>query len=374
VKVVVNTRLLQKDKLEGIGWFSYQTLKRLTESNPQVHFIFLFDRGFDASFIFSDNITPLIVGPQARHPLLYYMWLQFSVRPLLRKLKPDVFLSPDGMLVLRATCRQVAVIHDINFLHFPEHNKWLTAKYYNYFFPRFAALATRIATVSEFSRREIVSYYGIPEEKIDVVGNGVNPFFRVLSQEEKTAVKVRYSSGKDYFIFVGSLHPRKNVTSLIKAFIKFRSTHAGRLKLVIAGPAFWGNSELSALIAASGLKEDIIITGRLDNESLALLLGAARALTFVPYYEGFGIPVIEAMAAGVPVITSSCSSLPEIAGDAALLVAPDDVAAISAAMTQILDPRTSERLIQAGFIQQRNYSWDKSALLLWQCILQAIKI
>src|SRR5258706_13058350 len=115
-----------------MGWFSYQTLKRLTRQNPDVHFVFLFDRKFDKEFIFSDNITPLILSPPARHPLLYYAWFQFSVKGILDKMKPDLFLSPDGFLSLGANCRQLPVIHDLNFLHYPRDSKWLTSKYYNY--------------------------------------------------------------------------------------------------------------------------------------------------------------------------------------------------------------------------------------------------
>src|SRR5436305_15134301 len=109
MRVAVNTRLLLKERLEGIGWFTFQSLQRITRAHPEVEFIFIFDRPFDPSFIFSSNVTPVVAGPRARHPFLYYAWLQFSVKPLLAKLKPDVFLSPDGFLVLGARCPQVAV-------------------------------------------------------------------------------------------------------------------------------------------------------------------------------------------------------------------------------------------------------------------------
>lgn len=111
MKIAVNTRLLLANRLEGIGWFSFQTLKRITKDHPDVHFIYLFDRDFDESFITSNNITPLIIGPQARHPFLYYAWFQWSVKQTLNRLKPDLFLSPDGFLSLGAKTRQLPVIH-----------------------------------------------------------------------------------------------------------------------------------------------------------------------------------------------------------------------------------------------------------------------
>src|ERR1044071_4363039 len=104
MQIAVNTRLLLQNRLEGIGWFSYQTLKNITRKNPDVHFVFLFDRDFDEEFIFCDNITPLILSPKARHPLLYYAWFQFSVKNVLRKMGPDLFFSPDGFLCLGAQC------------------------------------------------------------------------------------------------------------------------------------------------------------------------------------------------------------------------------------------------------------------------------
>ena len=136
--IAVNTRLLIKNKLDGIGRFTHETLKRITTEHKEHHFVFLFDRDFDEEFIFSDNITPLILGPQARHPVLFYIWFEMSVGNVLNKLKPDLFLSPDGYLSLRARCKSLPVIHDINFAHYPQDLPYSVRKYYNHFFPKFA--------------------------------------------------------------------------------------------------------------------------------------------------------------------------------------------------------------------------------------------
>ncbi|MBL7933593.1 MAG: glycosyltransferase family 4 protein, partial [Bacteroidia bacterium] len=335
MQIVVNTRLLLENRLDGIGWFSYQTLKRITRQNPEVHFVFLFDRPYSENFIFSDNITPVILGPKARHPFLYYAWFQFSVKNLLNRMKPDLFLSPDGFLSLGANCRQLPVIHDINFLHYPKDSKWLTSKYYNHFFPRFAKEATRIATVSEFSKSEISMQYGISENKIDVVYNGIHSFFKPLDEADKDTARRRFSYSKRYFASVGSLHPRKNAVRLIEAFAQFKKESGSDYKLLFAGPGFWGLSEINHAVESSGVKDDIVFTGRLKDEELAMVLAAAEALTFVPYYEGFGIPLVEAMAVDIPIITSNVSSLPEIAGNAALTVNPFDVQEIKNAMLKL---------------------------------------
>lgn len=373
MQIIVNTRLLIENRLDGIGWFSYQTLKRITRQNPDVHFVFLFDRPCSETFIFSDNITPVILGPKARHPFLYYAWFQFSVKNLLNKMRPDLFLSPDGFLSLGAHCKQLPVIHDINFLHYPQDSKWLTARYYNHFFPKFAQHASRVATVSEFSKSELVTHYRIPSDKIDVVYNGIHDFFRPLTDIEKTQTRERFSQGKNYFVSVGSLHPRKNVARLIEAFGLFKKESRSDLKLILAGPGFWGLAEIHKAVENSGASQDIVFTGRLMDEDLTLVLGAAEALTFVPYYEGFGIPLVEAMAAEVPIITSNLSSLPEIAGEAALQVNPFEVNEIKNAMLAVHQNNALKRsLIEKGKFQREKFSWDKSAEQLWSCILKTV--
>lgn len=373
MQIVVNTRILLKDKLEGMGWFAYQTLKHITTKNPDVHFVFLFDRNFNEDFLFSDNITPLVVSPQARHPFLYYAWFQHSVKGLLNKMQPDLFLSPDGFLSLGAKCKQLPVIHDINFLHHPQDSKWLTAKYYNYYFPQFAKEAARIATVSEYSKQDIINNYGISAQKIDVVYNGINSFFKPLTNTQKEQTKQKYTKGKNYFVNVGSLHPRKNIANLIRAFSLFKKESHSDLKLVLAGPHYWGLSEIHKIIAETHLKEEVIFTGRLADEELNCVLGTAFALTFVPYYEGFGIPLIEAMQVQVPIITSNVTSLPEIAGEAALLVDPLEVTDIKNAMLQLFQkPELREALINKGNSQKQKFSWEKSGNLLWESVLRTV--
>lgn len=374
MQIAVNTRLLLKNKLEGIGWFSYQTLKRITEGNKDVHFVFLFDRPYSEEFIFSDNITPIIVSPQARHPFLYYAWLEFGVKNTLNGLKPDLFLSPDGFLSLGAKCKSLPVIHDINFLHNPKDVKPLTRRYYNYFFPKFAQKATRIATVSEFSKKDISENYKISQDKIDVVYNGINSSFKPVSDLVKAQTKQKFSKGKDYFLFVGSLNPRKNISRLIQAFDAFKKESNSDLKLVLAGSHAWGGSDIYKTIDTLSFKDDVIFTNRLNEEDLANVMGSAFALTFVPYFEGFGIPLVEAMQSETPIITSNVTSLPEIAGDAALFVNPYEVNEIKNAMLKLRSDDTLRlKLIESGKQRKNNFSWDKSANLLWNSIEKTLK-
>lgn len=356
-----------------MGSFSYHTLKRITTTHPNVHFVFLFDRAFDEEFLFSDNITPIILSPQARHPFLYYAWFEVSVKNTLNRLKPDLFLSPDGFLSLGANCKQLPVIHDINFLHNPKDVKPLTRHYYNYFFPRFAKKATRIATVSEFSKKDIADNYKIAPDKIDVVYNGINSCFKPVSDAVKARTKQKFAKGADYFLYVGSMHPRKNVSRLIKAFGEFKKEANSDLKLVLAGPQYWGMSELYKEIDALTCKDEVLFTNRLSNEDLADVMASAFALTFVPYFEGFGIPLVEAMQSEIPIITSNVTSLPEVAGDAALFVDPYSVTEIKNAMLKLYTEKELRSvLVEKGKLRKNLFSWDRSGDLLWQSIEKAI--
>jgi glycosyltransferase involved in cell wall biosynthesis len=374
LEIVVNTRLLIKDKLDGIGWFSYETLKRMTKAHPDDHFVFLFDRDPDPSMIFSDNITPLVLSPQARHPILFWIWFEFSAGRLLRDLKPDLFLSPDGYLPLFGKTKMLAVIHDLNFAHYPNDVPWLVRKYYNYFFPKFAARANRIATVSQFSKQDIIKTYHTEASKIDVVFNGADTRYAPLPEVDKAAIRQKFTQGSPYFIFVGSLHPRKNIKRLLQAFDAFKNAQDTRLKMLVVGHRYWWTAELEAAYQTMKHREDVVFTGRLPQEELYRVMAAAFALTYVPYFEGFGIPLLEAMYCDVPVITASTSSLPEVAADAALYADPFSVESICKAMLDLVNDETlQKRLIEAGRVRRQQFSWDITAGLLWESIVRTVE-
>lgn len=365
--------MLLKNRLDGIGWFSYQTLKRITKQNPEVHFVFLFDRPYDEEFVFSENITPLVISPPARHAFLFYVWYQHSVKSTLQRMKPDLFLSPDGMISLGARCKQLPVIHDINFYHRPKDIPFWARNFYNHYYPKYAKDACRIATVSEYSKNDIADTYKIQKDKIDVVYNGINEQFQALDALEKQKVKQQFTKGKDYFLFVGSMHPRKNIPRLIEAFGIFKKNTQCDLQLVLCGNAFWGQNEIDEKVNQSGCKESIIFTGRLNDSELRKLMGAAFALTFVPYFEGFGIPLVEAMQAEIPILCSNKTSLPEIAEDAAIYADPYEVKSIHLAMEELFyNEKLREELISAGKKRKNIFSWDRTADLLWKSIEKGI--
>jgi glycosyltransferase involved in cell wall biosynthesis len=373
MKIAVNTRLLLKDKMEGIGWFTYETLKRITASHPEIEFIFIFDRKPSQDFIFSENVQAVVAHPQSRHPILWYLFFEFGVYRVLKKHKPDLFLSPDGWLSLRSNTPQLAVIHDLNFEKHPEFVPFLVRKYYIYFFPRFAKKARRLTTVSEYSKKDIVSRYGVDEDKVDVVYNGVNDVFRVHSDSEIAAIRNQFTAGAPYFLFVGLIHHRKNLKNQLLAFLKFKQQHSIDLKYVIVGEKFWWDNEIDEVLKNSEFRDDVIFLGRRGMDELVALYGGAFALTYASFFEGFGIPIIEAFKSGVPVITSNTSSMPEVADKGAILVDPDSVSEIAAAMKMLVENDSKrESLISFGKERAKKFTWDKAAEGLWQSIQKTL--
>ncbi len=373
ISIAVNVRHLIPDKMEGIGWFTYQVMSRIAHKNPHIHFYFLFDRNFNPEFIFSDNITPIIVSPPARHPLLIYWWNEWSIPNLLNKLKPDIYVSLDGFISKRAKYKQLAVVHDVNFIVFPEYLTYNINKLYQYFFVKHIHYATRIATVSNFSKTEIEKYLRVPADKIDVVYSASNLKPREIALEEQQHIKKQYADNSDYFLYVSSIHPRKNVINLIKAFHQYKEQIKNNDKLVIVGRFFWGEKEVNQLISQSPYKKDIILTGRLPDNEIMVLMSAAKCFMLISHYEGFGVPILEAMQLKTPVITSNSTSLNEIAEDAAVKVNPNDINEIATAMVQVHNnPLLQNTLIEKGLKQSAKFNWDYCADLLWQSIQKAL--
>ena len=373
MKIAVNTRLLLKNKLEGIGWFSYETLKRITTQHPEHQFYFIFDRQFDESFIFSSNITPVVIPPQARHPILYYIWFEKSLPRMLTKIQPDLFFSPDGYLSLSTPVKSMNVIHDLNFEHYPDDLPYAERTFYRNYFPQYARKACRIATVSEFSKRDIINQYHVSPEKIDVVYNGANDRYTPLTDSEKLIVRTKYTGGIPYFVFVGALHPRKNLTNLFRAFDLFRQETGINMKLLIIGQKKWWTKSIKEAYDKMKFNKDVDFCGRLEPLELNRVIASAAALTYVSYFEGFGIPILEAFYCETPVITSNVTSMPEVAGDAAILIDPFSVKSICEGMVKIVsDPSLCVSLIEKARERRQVFNWQRTAGLLWDSSEKAL--
>jgi len=369
MNIAVNTRLLIPGKLDGIGWFTYETLRRIVKEHPEHTFYCIFDRHYNEDVIFSDNVVPVVLKPVTRHPLLWFIWFELRIPKLLKKIDADLFLSTDGFISLRSDIPSVNVIHDINYEHRPKDLPFLARVYYRFFYPRYARKSTRLATVSEYSRRDIINTYDIDEQKIDLVYNGASKDFTPVSRERADEVRQKYTGGAPYFIFVGSIHPRKNITNLLRAFELFREEYKNTFKLVIVGKKYFLTKAMEDQLERMTFNSDVIFTGRLDSEELNDVMASAWAMTFVPFFEGFGIPLVEAMNCEIPILASKVTSLPEIAGDAALYAEPESPGSIRDGMIRIVrEEGLRDELVKKGKKRRELYSWDNTARELWNTV------
>ncbi len=369
MRIAVNARFLLKDKLEGIGWFTYEVVQRLTQRHPEHEFILFFDRLYHASFVFNKNVMPVVLPPPARHPLLWWWWFEISIPKALKKYKADVFLSPDGYCSLRTKTPTVMVTHDIAYVHTPAYMSALMYRYFQYFVPKFMQRAERIVTVSEYSKQDILQHFKLLPEKVTVAYNGCRTVFQPLHSTAKKEIQTKYAAGQDYFFYVGAVHPRKNVHRLIQAFDQFKIQTQSPIKLLIGGRFAWQTGEVKDAYEQAYFKNDIQLLGYVSDAELPLLTGGALALVYVSLFEGFGVPLLEAMNCDVPIITSNVTSLPEVAGDAALLVNPYDVNEIAKAMQALHEnPALRQHLIAKGKIQRKKFTWEKAADVVWESL------
>lgn len=367
MKIAVNARFLLPGQLEGIGWVTHEVVRRMVAAHPEDEFFLLFDRPYDQRFVFGPNVRPVVVGPPARHPLLFAYWYEWRLPGVLADIGADVFLSFDNFLSLRTDVPTILMVHDLAYLHFPEQVSWLVRRYYRYFTPRYLHRADHIFAVSDFTRQDILQHFALEPGKVETVHNGCRPGFAPLSEAEREAVRRQYADGQPYFFYYGALQPRKNIVRLMEAFSLFNHITSSSYKLLLGGRLAWQTKDIQRARRRTMYREDIRFLGYIPERELPRLLGGAFALTYVSLFEGFGLPVLEAMHSEVPVITSNLSSMPEIAGAAALLVDPYNVASINIAMRKIWrDDRVRQRLVEAGRKQRELFDWERSADIIYK--------
>ena len=266
--------------------------------------------------------------------------------------------------------RHIVTIHDISVLDHPE---WFSTKYaawYRFLLPKLAKLATRILTVSEFSRSRLAEILDLASEKISVVPAGVDSRFKPVQPKTIESVRKRLGLPRDYVLAVGTLEPRKNITGLFKAWSLLlpRQKATRDIHLVLAG----GKASVFRDAGFSSLPDKVMLTGYVRDEDLPALYSGALAFVYPSLYEGFGLPPLEAMACGVPVVASGSTSIPEVTGDAALLVDPLDIESIADKLQLVLDDDLLRGSLRtAGFKRAKLFNWDKPAHLVWEHLAEA---
>jgi glycosyltransferase involved in cell wall biosynthesis len=374
MRIGINTRFLIKNRQEGLGVYTQEVSQRLAKMYPEHEWYFIFDRQYDESFITSSNITPIISYPSARHPLLWYWWFEKSLPKQFSKHRLDMFFSTDSYLSLSAKIPQLLTVHDLAFEYFPKSIPWLVHQYYQYFIPRYCRKANQLIAISNHTKDDIISKYEIKESKIHTIYNGVSNEFSVLNPIEIQNVRNQFTQQKPYFLYVGAIHPRKNVISILQAFEKLKTSHPDLPhQLMIVGRNAWDNQSFVDYLNNMEHRKDIIWMESLEKSTLVKIIGAATSMVYVSLYEGFGLPVLESMASGVTVITSKNSPMEEIVQDGGRIVSPLDVQEISNAMYQIAtDENLRISLNLKSKIISHQYHWDKTAQETGQLIEQML--
>lgn len=363
MNIAVNTRLLLKDRIEGIGRFAFESLKELVKLRPQDTFYFYFDRPYESAFIFSKNIIPVVVHPQARHPLLWEIWFNYMLPYYFKKHHIDVFFSPELYVSEKIEIPQIAVFHDINYMHQPDLVPGWGGRYMRHKTPLFAEKAARILTVSEFSAFDISSTLNIPTHKMGVCYNGVSSKFK--QQDSKPPRE------NPFFLVFGAINPRKNIVNILRAFDQFKQEDYNNHNLIFIGKKMNWTSNMQKALNKMTYKTDVIFMDRQSDETACWYLNHAQALVYTSLFEGFGLPIIEAQQCGCPVITSQTSCLPEISGDAALLVDPINTEEICYALKSFQeDSDNTIRIdyIAKGFQNVKRFKWTEVANKINQTI------
>jgi glycosyltransferase involved in cell wall biosynthesis len=259
-------------------------------------------------------------------------------------------------------CPGVTTVHDLSYALFPDDAPPRDKLVLGRLLPMSVRKAKAVIVVSQNTRKDIVQRFRVPDERINVIYEAAPPHIRrVTTVDELERVRARYGIKGDFVLAVGNLQPRKNLSRLVEAFAVVRRSRVPA-QLAIVGQARWRESEAMRLVQERGLTKDVIFTGYVPDADLPGLYSGAAAFAYPSLYEGFGLPVLEAMTCGAPVITSNTSSLPEVAGDAALQVDPTSVRALAEAMQAILTQGDlATRLSQRGLRRAAMFSWERAA-------------
>lgn len=310
--------------------------------------------------------------PHSEHRSISWprLWTHLRLSVELKRRTPDVLFVPSHVLPLICPAPSVVTVHDLGYLVYPEAHRRFDRWYLNWTTRRHTRVAAHLLADSEATREDLIRYYNADPEGVTVVYPGLDPDMHPVDDPRQIAtVRARYDISDDYVIHVGTLHPRKNIDRLLSAFERLQDLQptvrdtrfpVSNTQLVLAGKPGWLADDLVARAEAMG--DRVRLTGHVAQADLPALMAGACALAMPSLYEGFGFPVLEAMACGTPVVASNVSSLPEVAGDAALLVDPLNTAALADALARILtDDELRGELRRRGLERAHQFTWQRAA-------------
>ena len=358
-RIGINAHLLsgrEGYRRAGIHHYIHQLLNRLEQEEGNFHFT-----------VFTGKKAVLTAGPQTtivhtrwptERPLLRIVWEQLAWPLSAARRKLDLLHSMAFVTPILSPCPTIVTVYDLSFIYYPDRYPALRRSYLTSQTRRSCRAARRVVAISESGRQDVHRLFGVPLERIDVVKPGVGSVFCPRPAAEVETFRRREQLPGEIILHVGTLQPRKNIPVLIEAFARLQRSD---LELVLVGGKGWYYEEIYDRVKSLGLQRQVRFTGYVPDADLPLWYNAAAALVFPSIYEGFGMPVVQAMACGTPVIAANTSAIPEVTDQAARLFNSQDIAALSDHMTAVLeDPQLANTMREQGLIQARKFSWEQA--------------
>ncbi len=361
MRIGIDARLVYYSQA-GIGQYTLRLIQGLAESggtpsDREDEFFILQSRKDKRIIVDQPNFKRVRLWTPSHHRLE-----QFTLPFEISGLDLDVLHSPDFIPPFRRNCKSIITIHDLAFLLYPHFLTQESARYYGQI-DEAVKRTDHIIAVSESTKRDTIRLLGAPEHKITVIYESANPIYRPINDREiLVQTKSNYHIAGDFILFVSTIEPRKNLPTLLRAYRQLLDSYKAEAKLVVVGRHGWLSEEVFSLVDELKLSSDVLFLGRVPIEDLLHLYNAAQLLVQPSFYEGFGLPPLEAMACGTPVVISNVSSLPEVVGDAGLLVDPENASEIAVAIWRILnDEALRAELVAKGLKRAQCFSWEKTA-------------
>jgi len=355
--IAIDASRLAVAERTGTERYSYELLAALARVDRRSRYT-LYTNGLPAA------LPPLGPNMALCSIPLPRLWTHARLGPALLRARPDVAFIPAHVVPLARPPAAVVTIHDLGYLAFPDAHTARRRLELHLTTLWSVRAARRVIAISAATRDDLLRRYGADPARVAVVHHGLaGAQFRPPNPNEIAAARARHGLERPYFLYVGTVQPRKNLERLIAAFAQAAGAGAlGEAELVLGGRRGWLSAPIERKAAELGLAGRVRFPGYLPDADLPALLGGALAFAFPSLYEGFGLPVLEAMACGAPVLTSATSSLPEVAGDAALLVDPRDTAAIAAGLARLAaDPALRADLRARGMARAAGFTWERCA-------------
>lgn len=373
MKIAFSAQLLLDNYKTGIGWVAYNVINELKTLNVDNQYIMDFFILGNKKYEKYSNIIDYYKSKGFKidvcnwfsYSLFKMIWTFIPIPySMLMKEKADVTLFFNYYIPPGVKGKKVVMIHDMAYLAYPETVNKKTLYMLKLNVKKACKSADKIITISHFSKNEIMKYLGVEDKKIEIMPIGVDfNIFKVYNDTEKiNLIKKKYGIDRDYFLYLGTLEPRKNIVRMIDAYAMLKKEIYNIPKFVIAGRKGWMYDEIFESVKKHGIEKDIIFTGYVEENEVPILMNGAKAFLFVSLYEGFGMPVLEAMACGTPVITSNVASMPEVIGNCGVLVNPMSTEEIKNGMRKIIENKIeTEKMKESALERCKSFTWENTA-------------